>query len=70
VHLNTGYGELSVGEMNGLRCIALGSRRDDGSSPHWHKKSDTLEHVDLALVDQEQKLTWLLLQGIDAANAG
>jgi hypothetical protein len=68
VHLNTGYGELSVGGMNGLRCIALGSRRDDGSSPHWHKKSDTLEHVDLALVDHEQELTWQLLQGIDAAN--
>ena len=68
MRLSTGYGELSVGVMNGLRGIALGSRRDDGSSPNWHKKSDTLDHVDLALVDQEQELTWQLLQGIDAAN--
>ena len=66
--LSTGYGELSVGIMNGLRGIALGSRRADGTSPHWHKKTDTLEHVDLALVDQEQELAWQLLQAMDAAN--
>lgn len=67
--LSTGYGELSVGIMSGLRSIALGSRRSDGVSPHWHKKTDTLEHVNLALVEQEQELAWQLLQGIDAANA-
>lgn len=69
VSMGTGYGELSVGVKNGLRCIALAARLEDGSSPHWHKKSDTLEHVDLELVDREQELAWLLLQGIDAANA-
>jgi hypothetical protein len=70
VSLNTGYGELSVGVKNGLRCVALGSQTPNGISPHWHKKTDTLEHVNLALLDQEQELAWHLLQSIDAANAG
>jgi hypothetical protein len=67
--LSTTYGELIVGVMDGLRCIALGAQRDDGSSQHWHKKTDTLDHVDLDLMGHEEELAWYLLQAIDAANA-
>ena len=35
----------------------------------WRRRERVAEHVDLALVEREQELTWLLLQGIDAANA-
>jgi hypothetical protein len=64
--LSTAYGELSIGVKYGLRSIALSSLRE-GTSPHWHKVSDTIENVDASVLDGSLELAWLLLRGIDAA---
>ena len=67
LNLSTAYGELSIGVKHGLRTIALGSLRKDGTSPHWHKASDTLENVDGAVLERSLELAWQLLRGIDAS---
>ncbi|MCL5996554.1 MAG: M28 family metallopeptidase [Chloroflexi bacterium] len=67
LNLSTAYGELSIGVKHDLRTIALGSLRKDGTSPHWHKASDTLENVDVAVLERSLELAWQLLRGIDAS---
>jgi hypothetical protein len=65
-NLNTGYSELSVGVLHGLRTIGLGSFTAAGESPHWHQPTDTLANVDAAVIARSTELAWHFLQALDA----
>ncbi len=69
ITLNAGYGELSVGVKHGLRVIAFGAITPDGSSPHWHQRSDAIDAIDEATLARVQEMVWALLQEIDRRNA-
>ncbi len=65
VSANTAYGELSVGVKHGLRAIAFGAVRPDGTSPHWHQPDDVIANVDEAVLSRSQELVLALLREID-----
>ena len=62
------YGELSVAVKHGLRSLALGGLDPLGTAPHWHQPTDTLAHLDNAVLARAEETAWALLGAIDGAH--
>jgi hypothetical protein len=59
------YTEGSIGAKYGLRVLTLIAFTPDGKLTEWHRPTDVLENVDLAVVECSEKFLWKLLQEID-----
>ena len=51
----------------GVRSLSFVGLTPDGVIPHWHQRSDTLEHVDLASVERTEAFVLALLRDLDAS---
>ena len=65
LHWGGAYTDGAIGAKHGFRILTIASLRRDGSFPEWHRLTDTVENVDVEVLDRSQKFLWMLLQEID-----
>ena len=69
LHWGGAYTDGTIGAKHSFRILTIASLRRDGSFPEWHRLTDTVENVDVEVLERSEKFLWALLQGIDK-NAG
>lgn len=59
------YTEGAIGAKYGYRVLTLASFRRDGLLPEWHRPTDTIENVDVEVLNKCERFLWELLREID-----
>ncbi len=59
------YTEGAIGGKYGFRVITLGSIREDGLLPEWHRPTDVVERIDPDMLRRTGEFLWSLLRRID-----
>jgi hypothetical protein len=68
LHWGGAYTDGAIGAKHGFRILTIASFRRDGSFPEWHRTTDTVDNVDVEVLERSEKFLWSLLQGIDKAS--
>ena len=64
------YTEGAIGVKHGFRVLTMVGLRKDGLLPGWHRPTDTLENLDLQVVEKTEGFVWELLKEIDVRASG
>ena len=66
IRMKGAYTDSAIAAKHGLRVLTIESHRPEGGLSHWHRPTDTAQHVSAACIEQTEALLKAFLQQVDA----